>query len=1595
MTSLADLKIKIKKVYDDTSNAFNQGVSNFKGNVQAFSDPKTRVDWMRGTADTIAKTPINLGSLNKPVNDFVARTAPLVRNPQRLLTEGIMSSKARAVPIFKSIGKSLGNEQAGEDVGYGVRGALSLTPFQAKPLGIGPTVKSVQKLEQATAPLTLRQKLAQSVGQSTYGTLLSAPLAKGKTVLKTVGNITRNAGVGTATGTLMRIGNDALEGKMPTKESVTEGAMSGLQNSWVLPITNSLTDKAILKFIPKAAKYTGEFASAPFKTGQIKEGFRRLLVQSLAQVPAENTAFTFLNQLDDNAKGSFVHNWVNNLPGAIAGNILSAGVAGTTGTLVNKASRDEIGKAMSKTVSEWNRPVSFMGGPKVPYWKYAMGAYPFPSNYKVRYESSIDTPNLKVVDAVTGKEIPMDKNGKIQLSNGKIKIKTMDPTVASNIAEQKKITLKINKGQEAIRRGGWGSNKFSPEEIDMVRRGLDDNTAKLKKSVLGKLPENSAEAKAKVTTLTQEYEQAQMEAEQANTLRSMFSNDGIRDVAQLKFLGSRILANGGDMESVRAKYPDLVERVTQAVREAEPNIKYDEEAFQYALDLPTKAATLASKPTDLKALQDSLQSLDKFQEFGLKVQTGAGGKPVAVNAEPTLKTTAEIMAKGKKADAKTDEYDYEQWQKSVFGDTKAKGGISNPLNVLTKAVKNETNANASGLNFSDDWKGKSRLSFARETMTRNFEDVMGKDAPEMKKKYLDPIAHSEAERTRWLNKERGEVEALGIKPRSKESALVQDYGEGIIGEVELRTMTNDPAKIIKAADFLRNKYDGYIKELNTTLVRNGYDPVPFRKDYFHHFNDLTLNLEVLGPWKKIGEALKAEELPTDINGLTADFKPGRQFFNAILQRKGETRTPDAIQGIDKYLEGASNQIFHTDNIKRLRSLEDEIRAKYAGDDHLTNFAADLGEFTNNLAGKKAMFDRGFESWFGRPVYTVLNAIKSQVGANMVGGNIASALTNYIPLTQTLATTSKGAVVKAMGDTLKNVARDDGFVNSSDFLTRRLGSDKLTTTKWEDLGKKAGWLFQIVDKFTSQVVVRSKYLEGIDNGMAPVDAMKSANDWAAKIMADRSKGATPTMFNSKAMGALTQFQLEVNNQISFLTKDIPRNSETWGKAASQIAQLFLYGYLFNNLTQAITGRRPALDPIGVTQQAYEDFTNPDMKEGRAMSNLVSNVSDQLPFTSIVTGGGRIPMTAAIPDIPKLITGDTTWGKEAKKLGYLLPPFGGGQAMKTYDGLKAYLQGYSETPSGAVRFPVPQTPFNAIKTGLFGQWSTPEAQKYLREGQTPMGANQSELIKQSDDKVGLFNVIKKVSASSANDDKIKEQVKKDGSAQFTDSKLFWYNPESGETNTINYGKYLAPAPTDPVQKARWEQDKFSAAMKMYRAEGIDPTAKQDTFNKLGINETDLAYFDIASDDVNIKRVFIGEYLNTLDPTKDKMTALAELRRTVKAQAILSDNVITAMVKNGELTAQEGKLLKRIDWDEQTNEPKISKSGSGKISIKSVKFTPTKSSAPARMATPQISMNTGSRIKLMEPGKSSTKRMIKLRRLPTSKLKIKSTYYQGAQK
>ena len=714
------------------------------------------------------------------------------------------------------------------------------------------------------------------------------------------------------------------------------------------------------------------------------------------------------------------------------------------------------------------------------------------------------------------------------------------------------------------------------------------------------------------------------------------------------------------------------------------------------------------------------------------------------------------------------------------------GKLEAKMEARTRSVIQEELLEDMGITLSDISIGNdiNAIDMSRTDPIRLNEKIFGyKIGQKINDATINKTKHNEAERIRFLNQERDAIKDLGIKPRSKESAAVQKYGEKQYitnhdelmpyGDYELSQEFPDvetQKKIKKAAEVIRNKYDSYIDQINNTLVNMGYNPIKKRNDYMRHFQALNDVFSKFGtPLNR--ESLQNDSLPTDINGLTDQFKPGKQYFASALQRIGMKTEYDAITGIDGYLEGASNLIYHTEDIQRYRTLSKLIRDTY-GTTHgfddigsltneqqverikdiqsnkLSKYAAWLDEQANALAGKKGKIDRGIEETFGRKVYTILDTAKKQVGSNMTGYNVRSALTNFASAIQGASKTNKLAFIKGTISTFNNIIKKDGLINKSDFLTSRFGSDSLSPKLWQKVSN-AGQIFMTAsDYFTANQIWRSKYYENLSKGMTENQAIQKADDFSARIMGDRSKGATATLFNSKTLGFFTQFQLEVNNQWSSLIHDNKMDIKSGNKTAAsiifQMGQLFAASFFFNNLMKSATGSDVMIDPIDLIKKilGLDDDDDKSMEE-RATSALGDVIND-LPFASVFTGG-RIPVSEAFKGLStgfKYATGQSdNYGNEYKlsdvgddlieSAFYWILPTGYGQARKTIKGISMYDKNLptagSYTNSGNLRFTADESVGGKIKAALFGQYSSKEAQDYIDSGYKAISKNKIQEIK----------------------------------------------------------------------------------------------------------------------------------------------------------------------------------------------------------------------------------------------------------------------------
>nr|DAH79820.1 MAG TPA: hypothetical protein [Caudoviricetes sp.] len=797
---------------------------------------------------------------------------------------------------------------------------------------------------------------------------------------------------------------------------------------------------------------------------------------------------------------------------------------------------------------------------------------------------------------------------------------------------------------------------------------------------------------------------------------------------------------------------------------------------------------------------------------------------------------------------------------------------------------------------------KAGIEYSRETMTRNVRDIFPEaDAEAINKTYFEPVRTASANANKLKNQLREQVKALDLSRKARKGDAVSEaHAVQLLGEAQdnIRYLEQHPrvqdrdgktlnewrqivldlwatspgldrAKIENAVETFRKIYDGLFAQMNDVRIRNGYEPINYRQGYFPHFQPGTSDgiLGLMG--KALGIDAEVTALPTTISGLTHTFKPGITYFGNALERIGFDTAYDAVEGFDKYVEGAASVICYTDAIQKLRALAqqvryrtsdeglrervDDIRARDDLTEHqkeleikeimdkgqfsLSNFAVELDEYTNLLANKKSKYDRSMEHLGGRKLYNFMRAWQNRVAANMVAVNPASWLTNFGVITQAGAQLKTISVLKGMWQTLANIKTNDGLVEASDFLTNRAGSDPLVRTWQQSASAFLSTPMEWIDQFSAGTIVRARYMENIERGMSEETAMREADDFAANVMADRSKGAMPTLFEARnpLMKMFTQFQLEVNNTYSYLFKDLPREQRKKGVRYLALAlfKFLIGGFLYNELYEYLIGRRPMLDPLGIVNDTVGDLTGYELNnlvdaatgggliqesepEGAVgtVQNLAVNVGQEAPFVGNLMGGGKLPFSSSMPNVKNMLTalGSETATDEEKlaKVGkelvnpaaYWLLPFGGGQIKKMWQGISALKRQGSYTADGRLQYPIytdreGDKANAAARVFLFGKSATPEAQAWVEAGFGALSEKATQTYEAMRaggvDQRDSYELIKAMSKVKKTDTQTKEQLQMQllNAFDIEDSGkvLYYYNMMASDKEREQIDKLLA--------------------------------------------------------------------------------------------------------------------------------------------------------------------------------------------------------------
>lgn len=431
--------------------------------------------------------------------------------------------------------------------------------------------------------------------------------------------------------------------------------------------------------------------------------------------------------------------------------------------------------------------------------------------------------------------------------------------------------------------------------------------------------------------------------------------------------------------------------------------------------------------------------------------------------------------------------------------------------------------------------------------------------------------------------------------------LARQYADWLQTQDDYAAAKNvDRTKVENAIEKYTELYDKLYAAINDFLVAHGYEPIGFIKGYAPHFQTSEANGKLESALKAIGVDLGSGvgKLPTSIAGLTKSFKPNKRYNPFFQHRRGNETDYDIVKGFETYVDYASDVLYHTDDIMRVRQMANYLRSTFApeemkadidqmeamryapadvkeeylrdkkkitGDtflsyEDLTNLMEQytdekyrsiedatefsdlvswMDDYANKLAGKQLFEDRAMEREVGREALNGAKKLNRMFARANVAGNLSSALNQTAQLPMIATELGQKYTWRAVGDILNGKTTGmSAFRGESDFLTEKSGIDYIQSTKGEKALEKLFSPLEKVDTLVSTIAVRGKYRMELDAGKSPKEAMKAADRWARDIMGTRSKGSVPLTFQSKNLIAqmLNMFQVEAANTLEHVTQD---------------------------------------------------------------------------------------------------------------------------------------------------------------------------------------------------------------------------------------------------------------------------------------------------------------------------------------------------------------------------------------------------------------------------------------------------------------------------
>ena len=329
-------------------------------------------------------------------------------------------------------------------------------------------------------------------------------------------------------------------------------------------------------------------------------------------------------------------------------------------------------------------------------------------------------------------------------------------------------------------------------------------------------------------------------------------------------------------------------------------VSFDEEIASLQAEYESK------KNKDTKVANTILRRIERLRTMQSNVDADYA-KRISDLAERVNKMNSPVYKRAEQRKSKQEEYTTEM--ENLVGDTSTwvdkKLGLSYKTNTLRRNLRDvvrDANGNR------DIQKADAIYDELQGKYAHN-EAALNKEATRIKQPYAE---------MKITKAEDAYIQMLGELRHNPDTTLTE---EAVTDYYNKHKNNIDKAKVDKAIADARETYDSLLIRVNEVLKEQGMKEIPYRQGYFPHFTDPKQGfLAKLFNWKT-----KDFEIPTDIAGLTEQFNPNRSWQSFNKERKSDTTDYSFTKGMDTYVQGALDWIYHIEDIQKRRAFENHIR----------------------------------------------------------------------------------------------------------------------------------------------------------------------------------------------------------------------------------------------------------------------------------------------------------------------------------------------------------------------------------------------------------------------------------------------------------------------------------------------------------------------------------------------------------------------------------------------------------------------------------------------------------------------------------------------